>query len=96
MVKIKITKRTDEEYTVEGIAGIKYDFHNGRTLFLVKWKDYEEATWEPFSNLEGLALLTPKWTDLAEELSNGFVPFSSQGPTNGHAMPNKSKRVKKT
>lgn len=41
------------EYEVERIVGMKSIIRRGRScqLFLIKWKGYEEPTWEPRQNL---------------------------------------------
>jgi hypothetical protein len=40
-----------EEYQVERITDRSTDKETGGTLFKVKWKGYDEETWEPLENL---------------------------------------------
>lgn len=71
------TPSDGEEYLVEGIAGIKYDFATGNISYLIKWKNYDETTWEPENRLEDLCFLTPEWTKLAKQMSEKFQPYDS-------------------
>lgn len=41
----------EQEFEVEKILDFKYE--KGMKYYLIKWKDYEESTWEPLSNLSG-------------------------------------------
>ena len=46
VLKLKPTKKTEKKYEVEYIAG-KTD-----NRFLIKWKGFDVATWEPMTNLD--------------------------------------------
>ena len=42
----------EEVFEVERILGVGEDKENGGKMYKVKWKGYDEETWEPELNLQ--------------------------------------------
>jgi hypothetical protein len=56
---VKLAATDDNEYVVERILAHQPEGENrckplSKYLFQVKWQDFEEPTWEPYSNLKDL------------------------------------------
>lgn len=58
-----------EEYEVEEITGVKYEFETNQLYFLVKWIGHEEETWEIESNLTNCRYLAREWLRHGKRLS---------------------------
>ena len=52
-------KENDGEYEVEKV--IEKRFRKGRVEYFVKWKNYDETTWEPLKNLANAEDLIEKF-----------------------------------
>lgn len=59
-------KKIELEYEVEKVLDKR--FRKGRAEYFVKWKHYDETTWEPLKNLGNVE-------DLLEEFDNREVCF---------------------
>ena len=57
-------KKIELEYEVEKVLDKR--FRKGRAEYFVKWKHYDETTWEPLKNLGNI-------DDLLEEFDNREV-----------------------
>jgi hypothetical protein len=51
----------DKQYVVEDIIGKKDD--NGVVKYLIKWRGYDEPTWEPLANLDHCDQLIKRWEE---------------------------------
>ena len=49
----------EEEYEVEKV--LEKRFRKGRVEYFVKWKNYDETTWEPLKNLTNVQDLIEKY-----------------------------------
>ena len=61
-------KKIELEYEVEKVLDKR--FRKGRAEYFVKWKHYDETTWEPLKNLGNI-------DDLLEEFENREVRFEN-------------------
>ena len=59
-------KKIELEYEVEKVLDKR--FRKGRAEYFVKWKHYDETTWEPLKNLGNI-------DDLLEEFDNREVGY---------------------
>ena len=66
----EVDKKIELEYEVEKILDKR--FRKGRAEYFVKWKHYDETTWEPLKNLGNI-------DDLIEEFDNREVSSVNLG-----------------
>ena len=55
----KVEAPVEEEYEVEKV--LEKRFRKGRVEYFVKWKNYDETTWEPLKNLTNVQDLIEKF-----------------------------------
>jgi len=48
-----------ESYEIEAITN--HRVNNGLTEYLIKWKNYDESTWEPEMNIDDLSTIHQYW-----------------------------------